>query len=118
MTLHPHDPKLSARDGNGRAAYVEPLRRSDDEPPAELPWYSILRVNLSSLATLLTLLLAMAGIYFKVQQHDRDISDVRASMKSKESADGDMKLVLSKLDDLRERLDRMERQQQSDRRTP
>jgi Tfp pilus assembly protein PilO len=74
----------------------------------ELPWYSIFRVNLSHLALLVTLLLALAGVWFRVEAHERKIEKIEATAQTKEGSAAQTDAVLSRLDDLRARLDRIE----------
>jgi len=78
----------------------------------ELPWYSLFRVPLTQLIALGTILITLTGMYFKVQTHGEEIAALKATSQTKDAAKADQDNLNSKLDDLKERLRRIEDQQQ------
>ncbi len=105
------DPRLDSqptRDQQYVSSQTLPGRRTN----GELPWYSLFRVPLSQLVLLGTILISLTGMYFKVQLHAEEIAALKATSQTKEAAEANAKQIMQKLDDLKERLDRIEDRQQ------
>lgn len=98
------EPRLYPQNDRDRA-YVAPLPESPRRRLGELPWYSIFRVKTSDLVILGTLLMSLTVAYYKVQSHEVEIANIKAAMQTKESATGDSKLIIQRLDDMKERFD-------------
>lgn len=118
------EPRLHPRSDNDRS-YVPTREVKMTTLNGSLPWYSILRINPSQLWMLGLVFVLMTGVYFKVQAHETEIANVKATAQTKEAATADLKLILdridalkdhvdtkfdTKFDDLKQRLERVEKQ--------
>lgn len=78
---------------------------SMDQARSELPWYAMTRMKFGDLRVIIAFIALCSLTYYKVQAHDNDITALKATTQSKEAASADSKLILERIESLKDHVD-------------
>lgn len=85
--------------------------RADD---SDVPWYSLMRMKLGDLVTIVTLVIALASMRFEISALKEQVIELRGDVKEALTAKAELQLIIARQSNDAVRLDKIEARQERD----